>query len=493
MSPMQLLTIALVIPGIFFLAASAIHCGRTHQQVPMALRAKWRALTLLILFFVGGYCAFVAIQFQHLPLPQELITSLVFLGGSVFVFLVITLSRITIIRVRETDLELSRANVALMQKNRELVQENAARLEAETRARLRLQYLTTLHAIDMVITGSLDLRFTMKLFLEQTIPRLGMDAGVILLLNPHNQTLEHGADWGFVSADVRQVRERLGEGSAGLAAMERRLVHIADLGERPNPFARHEVLRAEGAVAYYAVPLVAKGQIRGVFEIFCRKAMEPEPEWFDFLEALAIQAALAIDNATLFRKLQESNIELTLAYDTTIEGWANALELRDSETEGHTRRVTDLTMKCACAVGLREEEMDHVRRGALLHDIGKMAIPDHILMNTGPLSEEEQQTMRQHPVHAFNLLSPIHYLRPAIDIPYCHHEWWDGTGYPRGLAGEHIPLAARIFAMADTWDALISARRYREAWPRDKVLAHIRSLSGTQFDPDLVEIFLSQV
>ncbi|MFZ5774147.1 MAG: HD-GYP domain-containing protein, partial [Thermodesulfobacteriota bacterium] len=411
MTPTQLLSMVLVLPGICFLVAAAVSCGRTHQQVPKALRPKWRALTGLILCFVAGYAAFLAIQFRHLPLPQELLTSMVFLGGAVFVFLVISLSRLTIIRVRETDLELSRANVALIQKNRELSEENLARQQAEARARLRLQYLTTLHAIDMVITGSLDLRFTMKLFLEQTIPRLGMDAGAMLLLNPHTQILEHGADWGFVAADFRQVRERLGEGSAGIAAMERRMVHIPTLGQKPNEFIRHELLGPEGMVAYFAVPLIAKGQVRGVFEVFSRKELAPEQEWFEFLEALSIQAALAIDNATLFRKLQESNIELTLAYDTTIEGWANALELRDSETEGHTRRVTDLTMKCACAAGLREEEMDHVRRGALLHDIGKMAIPDAILMKTGPLTEEEQRIMRQHPVHAYNLLSPIHYLR----------------------------------------------------------------------------------
>jgi len=239
--------------------------------------------------------------------------------------------------------------------------------------------------------------------------------------------------------------------------------------------------------------LIAKGQVKGVFEIFCRQRFEADPEWSDFFEALAIQAAIAIDNATLFRKLQESNIELTLAYDTTIEGWAKALELRDSETEGHTQRVAELTLKVACALGIREDELDHVRRGALLHDIGKMAVPDSVLMNAGPLTEEEQQIMRQHPAFAFDLLSPIHYLRPALDIPYCHHEWWDGTGYPRGLKGEQIPLAARIFSIADTWDALISARRYREAWLPEKVAAHIHSLAGTQFDPNLVDIFLATV
>ena len=142
-------------------------------------------------------------------------------------------------------------------------------------------------------------------------------------------------------------------------------------------------------------------------------------------------------------------------------------------------------------MGMSESELVHVRRGALLHDIGKMSIPDSILLKTGSLTDEEWRIMRQHPVYAYELLSPIGYLRPALDIPYCHHEWWDGTGYPRGLRGNEIPLAARIFSLADAWDALNSERRYHQAWPEEQVREHIRSLSGTQFDPQVVERFLN--
>ena len=493
MTPSQLLSIILVIPGIVFLIAAARLCAQTRRQVPLSCVGKWRALSALNIFFIAGYLFFIAIQVRQLVFPVEVVTGLVFLGGSFFVFLVIGLSKLTIARVHEVDLEIVRTNTSLVQKNVELEKEIAARIEAEGRAKARLQHLTTLHGIDMVITASLDLRLTMKLFVEQTVSQLGMDAGAILLLNPHTQTLDYGAAWGFEGQGIRQARVRLGEGAAGLAAYERRIVHIADLAELPNLFSRYELLQNEKFVTYYAVPLIAKGQVKGVFEIFCRQRFEAEPEWSDFFEALAIQAAIAIDNATLFRKLQESNIELTLAYDTTIEGWAKALELRDSETEGHTQRATELTLKVACALGIREDELDHVRRGALLHDIGKMAVPDTVLLKPGPLTHEEQQIMRQHPAFAFELLSPIHYLRPALDIPYCHHEWWDGTGYPRGLKGEQIPLAARIFSIADNWDALLSARRYREAWPKAKVAEHIRSLAGTQFDPNLVDIFLATV
>ena len=491
MTPSQLFSIILVIPGIFFLIAAARLCAQTRQQVPLSCVGKWRALSVLNVFFIVGYLFFIVIQIRQLLFPVEIVTGLVFFGGSLFVFLVIGLSKRTIAKVHEADLEIVRTNAALVQKNTELEKEIAARIEAEGRARARLQHLATLHAIDMVITASLDLRLTMKLFLEQTVSQLGMDAGAILLLNTYTQTLDHGADWGFAGLGIRKSKVRLGEGGAGIAAYERRVFHIADLNELPNPFLRHELLENEKFITYYAVPLIAKGQVKGIFEIFCRQRFEAEPEWLDFFDALAVQAAIAIDNATLFRKLQESNIELTLAYDTTIEGWAKALELRDMETQGHTQRVAELTLKVACALGIREDELVHVRRGALLHDIGKMAVPDTVLLNTGPLTEEEQQIMRRHPAFAFDLLSPIYYLRPALDIPYCHHERWDGTGYPRGLKGEQIPLAARIFSMADNWDALISARRYREAWPPAKVAEYIRSQAGTKFDPNLVDIFLA--
>jgi len=167
--------------------------------------------------------------------------------------------------------------------------------------------------------------------------------------------------------------------------------------------------------------------------------------------------------------------------------------LRDKETEGHTQRVTEMTLKLARAAGISEKELVHVRRGALLHDIGKMGVPDQILLKPGKLTDEEWVIMRKHPTFAFELLSPIEYLRPAMDIPFCHHEKWDGSGYPRGLKGEQTPLSARIFAIIDVWDALLTDRPYRQGWPKEKVIEHIRSLSGTHFDPKAVELFLKMV
>ncbi|HLF91307.1 MAG TPA: HD-GYP domain-containing protein, partial [Anaerolineales bacterium] len=210
----------------------------------------------------------------------------------------------------------------------------------------------------------------------------------------------------------------------------------------------------------------------------------------NILTAFANQAAVAIENARLFNDLQRSNFELAQAYDITLEGWARALELRDQETEGHTRRVTELTLRLAKSMGFEGEELNHIRRGALLHDIGKMGIPDRILLKPGKLTEAEQEIMKKHPVYAYEMLEPIEKLRPALDIPHRHHEKWDGSGYPDGLYGREIPLAARIFAIVDVWDALRSDRPYREAWPAEKVRAHLRDESDKHFDPQVVDAFL---
>jgi HD-GYP domain-containing protein (c-di-GMP phosphodiesterase class II) len=187
--------------------------------------------------------------------------------------------------------------------------------------------------------------------------------------------------------------------------------------------------------------------------------------------------------------LQVANRDLSLAYDTTLEGWAKALELRDKETEGHSRRVMILALQLACRMGISEPELTHFRRGILLHDIGKMGIRDHLLRKKSSLTPEEWNEMRKHPQYAYDLLHSIAYLRPALDIPYCHHEKWDGTGYPRGLRGKDIPLSARIFTIVDVYDALSNDRPYRSAWPRRQVMQYLREQSGIYFDPEVVNAF----
>lgn len=205
---------------------------------------------------------------------------------------------------------------------------------------------------------------------------------------------------------------------------------------------------------------------------------------------------LGITRLNRYRKLQDdrTNIEqahsqLLSAYDATIEGWSRAMDLRDKETEGHTQRVTQLSEKLAKIAGIRQDELIQIRRGSLLHDIGKLGVPDSILLTPNKLTDGEWEVMRKHPQYAYEMIQPIEYLRPALDIPYCHHEKWDGTGYPRGLKGEEIPLSARIFAIVDVWDALTSDRPYRAAWDKQKTLQYINEQSGKHFDPQIVELF----
>lgn len=362
---------------------------------------------------------------------------------------------------------------------------------AEEQVKRHLNRLTALRAIDLAIASSLDLSLALNVVLEQATTQLQVDAAAILLLNPHNQVLEVAAARGFQSDEIGRTRLRLGEGLAGRAALERRLMHSPNLPEAGRTFTRSELLKRERFVAYHAAPLVAKGQIEGVLEVFHRSPLHSDHNWLDFFKTLAGQAAIAVDNVNLFANLQTANLELKVAYDNTLEGWVRALDLRDKETEGHTQRVTDLTVRLARSMGVPEADLTHVYRGALLHDIGKMAIPDAVLLKPGPLTPEERKIIEQHPIYAYEFLSSIPYLRPALDIPYCHHEKWDGTGYPRGLKGEQIPQVTRIFAVVDVWDALRSDRPYRKGWPEDKVRQYIRQQAGQHFDPRMSEVFLA--
>jgi putative nucleotidyltransferase with HDIG domain len=246
-----------------------------------------------------------------------------------------------------------------------------------------------------------------------------------------------------------------------------------------------------------SVSLIANHQVIGILSVG-RYKDDPTSHLFTegemrLLSAIADIAANAINRTNLYEESQRVAIDLVHAYDRTLEGWAHALELRDQETEGHTRRVAQTTVELARAMGYDSGILEQVRRGALLHDIGKMGIPDSVLLKPGTLNEREWEIMRRHPEYAYDLLKPIEYLRPAIDIPYCHHEKWDGTGYPQGLKNEEIPLVARIFAIVDVWDALTSDRPYRKAWSKEKALEYIREQSNKHFDPKVTTTFLALV
>jgi PAS domain S-box-containing protein len=362
-----------------------------------------------------------------------------------------------------------------------------------TQMETRIQQLVALRTIDMAISASFDLNLTLGVLLDQVLGQLEVDAADILIYNPAAQTFKFACERGFRLQTLRHVQLKFGSGFVWRVVRERQVINIPDITAGPDGLQRSPDLSSEHFVTYLGVPLVAKGQIRGVLEIFNREPVQFDAAKDSFLEILAGQAAIAIDNSELFENLQSSNTELSLAYEKTLEGWANALEMRDQVTVGHTRRTTELTVRLARAMGVADDDIVNFYRGALLHDIGKMGLPDRIVQKRGPLTEAEWISMRKHPQHAFDLLSPISYLRPALDIPYCHHERWDGSGYPRGLKGEQIPLAARIFAVVDVWDALISKRPYRKEWLQAKAKRYIEEQAGMQFDPEVVKVFLKEI
>jgi PAS domain S-box-containing protein/putative nucleotidyltransferase with HDIG domain len=357
----------------------------------------------------------------------------------------------------------------------------------------RMQHMQALRRIDMAITNAVDVGLALDIFLEQVLADLKIDAAGVLLYDEHTQMLQPAAARGFAGELARDALLPLGEGLAGYAALEQRTVYVQDLQREGRSGAVVDLSHQRGFEAYWAVPMLAKGQLQGVIELYAARAFVPTPEWFEFLETFADQGAIAVESALLFRSLERSNVELQRAYDKTIEGWAYALDLKDEETAGHSQRVTQMAVRLARRLGVEGRDLVHLQRGALLHDIGKMGVPDSVLLKPGKLDPDERALIEQHTVYAYELLSPIDFLRPAIDIPYCHHERWDGSGYPRGLRGEQIPLAARIFAIVDVYDALTSERPYRAAWSRERTIEHIKAEAGSHFDPALVDEFLAML
>lgn len=351
----------------------------------------------------------------------------------------------------------------------------------------QIEKLNALRTIDAAINISMELKPVLITILEQVANQLKVDAACIYLLRDRH--LEFSVSHGFRTDVFHRSRIPVGEDPAGIAVLTKETSAIADLNDL-QPFNNRKGIIAEGFRSAYIIPLLAKGKVKGVLEVFHRSVLNPDSVWLDFLDTLAGQTAIAIDNAFAYEDLQRSNMEIVRAYEETIEGWSNALDLRDHETEGHTKRVTALTLNMVKAMDLRSPDMIHIQRGALLHDIGKVGIPDSILLKPGPLTPQEREIMNRHPVYARELLSPIAYLRPAMAIPFCHHEKWDGTGYPRGLQGQEIPLEARIFSVVDVYDALRSDRPYRSAWTEEDTLKYLSERSGIDFDPQVVSLFM---
>jgi PAS domain S-box-containing protein len=354
----------------------------------------------------------------------------------------------------------------------------------------QLEKLSVLRNIDSAITTSLNLEEALPILLRQIKVGLAVDAAAVLLYDDVQGGLRFKAGIGFKNQPEADRVIPLGQGYAGNVARDGEPVFVAETDYHEGGSAYPVNLAKEGVVSFCALPMIAKGKLMGVLELFHRERLVLDENWKAFAETLTRQAAIAVDNISLFTDLEQANQNLKQAYDATIQGWAKALELRDQETEGHSQRVVALTLALAKHFGFEGEALSDIRRGVLLHDIGKMAIPDAILRKPGPLTEAEWEVMRQHPVYAYNMLKGIDYLEAALQIPHYHHERWNGAGYPEGLSREDIPLEARIFAVVDVWDALNSDRPYRDAWPRQEVIAYLQKQSGKEFDPAVVDAFM---
>ena len=364
---------------------------------------------------------------------------------------------------------------------------------SEKKIQAQISQLAALREIDQAIASMTDLNQSLDLILSLSTNRLNVDAATILLMDPDSQTLVYAAGKGFVTAAIEQARVKPEESFLSRSGLKNKIVQLPDEALDYSNFFLSDYLKAEQFVKYYAAPLMVKGELIGLMEIFHRSHLERDEEWLNFFTMLAGQAAIAIDSAQMFEKLTKTNQELINAYNATIEGWSYALDLRDNETEGHSKRVTELVVRLARLLGVNNGRLEQIRRGAILHDIGKMGVPDYILLKPGKLTDEEYEIIKKHPVYSYEMLSSIPFLKPALDIPYSHHENWDGSGYPQGLKGEQIPFAARMFALIDVYDALTSDRPYRKAWKKEDALAYIQEQSGIKFDPNLVPKFLEML
>ncbi len=352
----------------------------------------------------------------------------------------------------------------------------------------QIRRLSSLRKIDDTILSDFDVKNLIQIILQEYIENLNVDAATITVINPESHVVDIYSQAGLAEANPLYQNEAYEYAQSCGSILVIQNAKSGIHSERTYPI--FHPIRDPQFIGYAVAPLVTQHKHIGVVEVFSRGEITWNREYIQFFEALTRQTAIAIDKVNLVLNLQKSNIELIKSYEETLEGWSRALDMRDHETENHTQRVTALTVKMGQKLGLSAEQLNHLRRGALLHDIGKLAVPDQILLKEGDLSADEWEIMRRHPVTARNLIEPIAFLSPAIIIPYFHHEKWDGSGYPQGLAGGEIPIEARIFAIVDVWDALTNDRPYRKALSPQAAAAHLISQSGYHFDPQIVISFL---
>ncbi len=337
--------------------------------------------------------------------------------------------------------------------------------------------------VGSAINSSLGLKRALEMVMDSLIALMGAERGFLMLRDPGGE-LKVRVARGIDHDDLDQESFSISKTIVRRVAETGDAILTTNAQDDPR-FGEQMSVAAYRLLSILCAPLKIKDKLIGVIYVDNRAHTGIfGNDDLGLISSFSNQAAVAIDNASLFDDLQT-------AYQATLEGWVRALDLRDKETEGHTKRVTALTQRLAQTMGVNDDALVHITRGALLHDIGKMAIPDGILLKPGNLTPEERTLIQKHPVYAYEMLNPIKFLHPALDIPYCHHEKWDGSGYPRGLKGEEIPLAARIFSIVDVWDALVSDRPYRAGLEPAEVRKSIREQSDIHFEPRVVDAFLN--
>jgi len=367
------------------------------------------------------------------------------------------------------------------------------RMISQVKISAQIRNISFLKLISRTISPDMNFESVMDPLLEQIREFLNCDAISLYMKDKDGEHLSCRAQNGFRTGLVENAKIAFGQPNVGLAALEQRIVSVPAFKGRVEDKAFAALITEEKFVAQHCAPIIIAGKTVGVLEVFQREAFSPSQDWLILFDAIAMQTGLALDYNSIYFDLQKAYLDLELSYQATIEGWSSAIDFRDEETEGHSRRVAALTIALAAKLGASKDEITFIHRGALLHDVGKIGIPDSILKKAGPLDEKEWMLMRRHPYIANEMLAGIPYLKPSLDIPLYHHERWDGSGYPEGLKGETIPFAARLFAIIDVFDALTSDRPYRKAWTKEAALLYIHDQAGKLFDPKLSASFLDMM
>lgn len=367
------------------------------------------------------------------------------------------------------------------------------KLAAKERVESQIKKISFLSYITKSINSVFDADLMLGNILKQSAKLLDADTMALYLYNKETKDYVRRAHYGLRSINLTGVHIAPGQPYVGTAASEQQFLSCYTFDNLNSQDQFIALIKTEKFLSQHCAPIVVGGMTLGVLEVFQRKEFTLTDEWVALFEAIAMQTGVALEYNTVFLELQSVYRDLENSYEATIEGWSSAMDLRDQETESHSKRVTSLTVAFATRLGFSQDDIVRAKRGALLHDIGKIGIPDSILRKNGPLTEEEWAIMKEHPSKAYGMLYRIPYLRNCLDIPLYHHEKWDGTGYPQGLSGKKIPLAARMFALIDVYDALTSDRPYRKAWTKEKTVEYIREQAGRHFDPELTEAFIALI